>query len=193
MTNPKVDAYFDGATKWSAELQRLRQILLASPLEEDFKWRAPCYTYEGTNVLILGEYKDGCRAMFFEGVLLDDPDGLLHDVGERSRSQRALKYTDVDDIDEPALLGFIEQSIENHKAGRKVDLDEDRPELVLPDELVAAFDEVDGLRAAWDALTPGRQRGWVLHVSEAKQSATRAGRVEKAVPKILDGKGFYDR
>jgi uncharacterized protein YdeI (YjbR/CyaY-like superfamily) len=191
-TNPKVEKYFEEATQWPAELQRLRTILRDTPLTEDFKWRAPCYTYEGGNVLILGEYKDGCRVLFFKGALLDDPDGLLGLVGENSQAGRVLKYLDVDDIDEVALRGFIEQAIANEEAGLEVDMDE-RPDVDLPEELVAAFAEVDGLKEAFEALTPGRRRGWLLHVADAKQSATRTSRIEKAVPKILDGKGMHDR
>jgi uncharacterized protein YdeI (YjbR/CyaY-like superfamily) len=192
MTNPKVDEYFENAAQWPAELQRLRSILADTPLTEDFKWRAPCYTHGGGNILILGEYKDGCRVLFFKGALLDDPDGLLERVGENSQAGRVLKYLDVDDIDAAALRAFIDQAIANEEAGIEVDIGE-RPELDLPEELLAQFDRVDGLRAAFEALTPGRQRGWVLHISEAKQSATRTARIEKALPKIFDGKGLHDR
>ena len=192
MTDPKVDAFFDAATQWPAELQRLRQILAATPLGEAFKWRQPCYTYDGANVLILGEFKDGCRVTFFKGALLEDPDGLLEPVGENSNAGRVLKYSDVDDIDEAAFLGFVDQAIAVEEAGLKVEAPE-REELDLPEELLAAFDEVDGLREAWDALTPGRQRGWVIHFADAKKSETRTARIEKNAPKIFEGKGLHDR
>jgi uncharacterized protein YdeI (YjbR/CyaY-like superfamily) len=191
-TNPKVEKFFDEATQWPAELQRLRTILRDTPLTEDFKWRAPTYTYDDANILILGEYKDGCRVMFFEGALLEDPEGLLSAPGERSQHQRLLRYTDVDDIDEGVLRGFIDQSIANHEAGRKVEPTEAEAE-PLPDELVAAFGEVDGLQAAFEALTPGRQRSWVIHISDAKKAETRLARVEKAVPRIFEGKGQLER
>jgi uncharacterized protein YdeI (YjbR/CyaY-like superfamily) len=192
MTNAEVDAYFDTATQWPAELQRLRTILADTPLTEDFKWRAPCYTFEDGNVLILGEYKDGCRVTFFKGALLKDPDGLLEPVGDNSHAGRVLKYTDVDAIDEAAVRDFVRQGIEIEAQGLEVDMGE-RPDVELPDELVAAFDDVDGLQAAWEALTPGRQRGWVLHFTDAKKSETRTGRIEKATPKIFEGKGMHDR
>ena len=192
MTDPKVDAYFDEARQWPAELQRLRGILAGTPLGEAFKWRQPCYTYDGANVLILGEFKDGCRVTFFKGALLEDPAGLLEPVGENSNAGRVLKYADVDDIDEAVLLGFVEQAIAVEEAGLKVEAPE-RGELDLPEELVAAFDEVDGLRDAWDALTPGRQRSWVLHVADAKKPETRRARVDRGVPKIFEGKGQLER
>jgi uncharacterized protein YdeI (YjbR/CyaY-like superfamily) len=192
MTDPKVDEFFETATQWPAELQRLRTILADTPLVEALKWRQPCYTLDGGNVLILGEFKDGCRVMFFKGALLDDPDGRLDRVGENAQAARILRYTDVDDIDEPVLLGFVDQAIRNEQAGLKVEVDE-RPELALPEELVAMYDEVDGLREAFEALTPGRQRGWILHIADAKKAETRRARIEKALPKIFAGKGQHDR
>jgi len=194
MTNPKVDSYFETATQWPAELQRLRSILQDTPLTEEFKWRGPCYTFAGGNVLILGEFKDGCRVTFFKGALLEDPDGLLGDIGDNSHAGRLLRFTDVDEIDraEPALRDFVQQGIAAEEAGLKVE-EPERGELELPDELLAAFDEVTGLQAAWEALTPGRQRGYVLHFADAKKAETRSARIEKAVPKIFEGKGMHDR
>jgi uncharacterized protein YdeI (YjbR/CyaY-like superfamily) len=194
MTNAKVDSYYETATQWPAELQRLRSILQDTPLAEDFKWRGPCYTYDGGNVLILGEFKDGCRVTFFKGALLEDPDGLLDRPGENSQAARLLRFTDVDEIDraEPALRGFVQQAIAAEEAGLKVEVAE-RPELELPDELLAAFDDVTGLQAAFEALTQGRQRGYVLHFADAKKSETRAARIEKCIPKIFAGKGIHDR
>jgi uncharacterized protein YdeI (YjbR/CyaY-like superfamily) len=194
MTNPKVDSFFETATQWPGELQRLRSILQDTPLTVEFKWRGPCYTFDGGNILILGEFKDGCRVTFFKGALLEDPDGLLGEVGENSHAGRLLRFTDVDEIDraEAALRNFIEQLIAAEKAGLKVERPE-RGELELPDELLAAFDDLTGLRAAWEALTPGRQRGYVLHFADAKKSETRAARIDKCAPKIFEGKGMHDR
>ncbi len=194
MTNPKVDSFFETATQWPAELQRLRSILQDTPLTEEFKWRGPCYTFDGGNVLILGEFKDGCRVTFFKGALLEDPDGLLGEIGDNSHAGRLLRFTDVDEIDraEPALRDFVQQGIAAEEAGLKVE-EPERGELELPDELIAAFDEVAGLQAAWEALTPGRQRGYVLHFADAKKAETRSARIAKAVPKIFEGKGMHDR
>jgi uncharacterized protein YdeI (YjbR/CyaY-like superfamily) len=194
MTNPEVDSFFETATQWPAELARLRSILQDTPLTEDFKWRGPCYTFDGGNVLILGEFKDGCRVTFFKGALLEDPDGLLDRVGENSQAARLLRFTDVDEIEgaETALRGFVQQAIAAEEAGLKVDMGP-RPVLDLPDGLLAAFGDVPGLRAAWEALTPGRQRGYVLHFADAKKPETRAARIEKCIPRIFDGKGMHDR
>jgi len=190
----EVDSFFETATQWPAELQRLRSILRDTPLTEEFKWRGPCYTFDGGNILILGEFKDGCRVTFFQGALLEDAKGLLGEIGENSHAGRLLRFTDVDEIDraEPALRDFIEQLIAAEKAGLKVE-EPERAELDLPDELVDAFGDVAGLEDAWEALTPGRQRGWVLHFADAKKSETRAARIEKAAPKIFEGKGMHDR
>ena len=123
MTNPKVDSFFETATQWPAELQRLRSILQDTPLTEEFKWRGPCYTFDGGNVLILGEFKDGCRVTFFKGALLEDPDGLLGEIGDNSHAGRLLRFTDVDEIDraEPALRDFVQQGIAAEEAGLKVE------------------------------------------------------------------------
>ncbi len=194
MTNPKVDAYFETATQWPAELQRLRSILQDTPLTEDFKWRQPCYTHDGGNILILGEFKDGCRVTFFKGALVEDPDGLLELLGQDSRAARILRFTSVDEIDrvEAAFRGLVEQAMAVEESGLDVEVPE-RRQLDLPDELLGAFDEVDGLRAAFEALTPGRQRGYLLHFTDAKKSETRAARIAKWTPKIFEGKGMHDR
>jgi uncharacterized protein YdeI (YjbR/CyaY-like superfamily) len=192
MTNPKVDSFFAEATQWPAELQQLRTILRDTPLTEELKWRQPCYSYDGGNVVILGEFKDGCRMTFFKGALLKDPDGLLDLPGENSHVGRILRFTDADSIDESVVRGFVQQGIEIEKAGLQVDT-EDRPDVDLPDELLDAFNEVEGLQDAFEALTPGRQRGYLLHFADAKKSETRAARIEKYVPKIFEGKGMHDR
>ena len=192
MTNPKVDSFIEQATLWPAELQRLRTILLDTRLTEELKWRQPCYSFDGANVVILGEFKDGCRMTFFKGALLEDPEGLLDLPGENSHVGRILRFTDVDAIDEAAVRDFVRQGIEIEEAGLQVDT-EDRPELDLPDELLDAFDQVEGLQDAFEDLTPGRQRGYLLHFADAKKAETRAARIEKCVPKIFEGKGMHDR
>lgn len=192
--NPKVDAYIDRAKKWQGETRKLREILLDCGLGEDLKWGKPCYTFQDSNLAIIQGFKDHCSLMFFKGVLLDDPDGALVRPGENSQAQRRLEFTSVDQIDdeESLLRGFVEQAMAVEKAGLKVDLEEKRA-LDLPEELTAKFDEDPELATAFRALTPGRQRAYVLHFSGAKQSKTRVARIERSREKILAGKGLRDR
>lgn len=191
--NIKADAFFAGATEWRAELLALRDILHASPLVEDFKWSSPVYTHDGANVAIVWGFKDRATIGFFKGVLLTDPKGLLEAPGENSRSSRVANFTSVEQIRAaaPILRDYIAEAIRNEDDGRVVDLPKD--DLDYPEELVAKLDGDDAFRAAFEGLTPGRRRGWVLHFSTAKQSATRTSRIEKAAPKILQGKGMQDR
>lgn len=191
--NAKAEAFYAKAGPWHAELAALREILLAFPLTEDFKWRSPVYTFEGANVALVWGFKDACTLGFFKGVLLKDRDGILVAQGENSRSARVAKFTSVADIRKAqiAVKAYVREAIEIEKAGLKVDLPKE--DLDYPAELVDALDGDVGLRKSFEALTPGRQRGWVLHFSQAKQSATRAARIEKARPRILGGKGMHDR
>nr|WP_246717437.1 YdeI/OmpD-associated family protein [Oricola nitratireducens] len=171
----------------------LRTILLACPLTEDFKWRSPVYTAHGGNVATVWGLKDNAALSFFKGVLLRDPEGILLAPGENSRSVRMVKFTGLAEIAamEAVLKDYIREAVENEKAGRKVDFPKD--DLDYPEELVDRLDGDPDFRTAFEALTPGRQRGWVLHFSGAKQSATRASRIEKAAPRILAGRGMHDR
>lgn len=192
-THPKVDAFLQRAQSWRPEMQKLRQIALASGLTEELKWRQPCYTFQGGNIAIIQPFKDAVALMFFDGVLLDDPEGVLEPPGENSRTARRIRFTSPAEIDAmaPTLKGFIEEAVEAKKAGVEVELDE--PDLELPEELRKRLEEDPALKKAFEELTPGRQRGYALHVSSAKQSKTRADRVERCVPKILEGKGLRDR
>jgi len=192
--NPGVDAYLAGVGAWRDELAALRAILLDCELTEEVKWRQPCYTFEGGNVAILGEMKAHGIVSFFKGSLLEDPAGVLVKPGENSRAGRLIPFTSVGEVTamEPILRAYVAEAIEIEKAGLKVDFTRDAV-LEPPSELLVKFDEDPGLKAAFDALTPGRRRGYVLHFTEPKQSKTRTARIEKATPRILAGKGRHDR
>jgi uncharacterized protein YdeI (YjbR/CyaY-like superfamily) len=192
-TNPKVDAYFSNTEKWREELETLRRILLDCPVTEEFKWRSPCYTFQKGNVVTIWGFKEYCVLSFFKGVLLKDTEGILVAPGENSRSVRMVKFTSVPEIVEmeAVLKDYVHEAIEVEKAGQKVDFRKD--DLVLPRELISKLDKNPDLRAAFEALTPGRQRGYTLYFSQPKQSKTRLSRIEKYVPRILEGKGLHDR
>ncbi|WP_193368885.1 YdeI/OmpD-associated family protein [Pelagibius marinus] len=191
--NPKVEAFFTKAKKWREELEALRAILLDCPVTEEFKWRSPCYTFQQGNVATIWGLKEGCVLSFFKGVLLKDTEGLLVAPGENSRSVRIIRFTSVPEIaeKEAVLKAYIQEAIEVEKAGLKVDFRKD--DLVFPEELTVRLDEDPDLKRAFEALTPGRRRGYILYFSQPKQSKTRASRIEKCAPRILDGKGLHDR
>ncbi len=192
-SSDRVEAFYAGAKDWKQELLALRKLLQDSPLQEEFKWRSPCYTIDGGNVATVWGLKDGCVLSFFKGVLLKDPEGILEAPGENSRSVRLFRFTEVAELEKRAgvLADYIREAAENEKAGLKVVFPKD--DLDYPQELVERLETEEDLREAWDKLTPGRQRGYVLHFSGAKQSATREGRIDKATPRILEGKGMHDR
>ncbi len=192
-TEQKVEAFFAGAKRWCAELLALREILHACPVAETFKWQSPVYTAHGGNIAILWGFKDYCGLGFFKGVLLEDPRNLLVAPGENSRSSRLIKFTSVAQIgeNEDVVKAFVNRAVEVEKAGLKVDFPKD--DLAYPDELTDHLDGDSAFRNAFEALTPGRQRGYVLHFSQPKQSKTRTARIEKHAPRILAGKGMHDR
>ncbi len=191
--DPRIDAFFAGSGRWHAELAALRAILRDTPLVEEWKWRSPCYTVEGDNVALLWAFRDDCRLGLFKGVLLKDPEGVLVAPGENSRSARSLNFADVAGIArmEPVIRAYLAEAMANAAAGLKVDFPKD--DLDPPEELTAMIEADPDLLAAFEALTPGRRRGWILHFSQPKQSATRTARIEKATPRILAGKGMHDR
>lgn len=191
--NTRVEAFFAEDGDWREELRALRAILAASPLIEDFKWRSPCYRVEEGNVATVWRLKDCCTLSFFKGVLLNDRDGVLTAPGKDSRSMRVVKFASVGAIAgmEATLKDLIRQAIELEKTGRKVEFRQD--DLEIPVELAEKLDGDAALKAAFEALTPGRQRGYVLHFSRPKQSKTRVSRIEKCAPQILAGKGMHDR
>ncbi len=190
----RLDPYFRKAKRFPEELNRLREIILEYPLKEELKWRQPCYTYEGGNVVILHEMKDYCGLGFMRGALIDDPKGVLVAPGKNSQAARQFRFRSLAEIDaqEKNLRAIIESAIEVHKAGRKVDFKAKR-ELVYPEELNEKMAQDAGFKAAFEGLTPGRQRGYILHISDAKQSKTRTARIEKHYDRIMDGMGIHDR
>lgn len=190
---PKIEAFFADARSWREELGAMRAILLDTPLTEEFKWRSPCYTFQGTNVAMVFGLKDNCGLSFFKGVLLTDTAGLLTAPGENSRSGRVARFTDLRQIVEAEadLKDLVRQAIAVEEAGLKVDLPPD--DFELPEELVERLETDRALKAAFEALTPGRRRGYALHFGQPKQSATRMSRIEKCAPRILAGKGMHDR
>ena len=193
-TTPRLDRYFLHTRTWRAEKQRLRAILLDFPLTEELKWRQPCYMFQGANVVILGGFKHTCDLGFFKGALLDNPHGLLIPPGPHSQASRQLRFRNVGEIEEkePIIRATIENAIEVERAGLKVDFRQ-KNELVLVEELLAKMEADPEFRAAFEALTPGRQRGYNLFFGAAKQSKTRAARIEKHAARILEGKGMHDR
>ena len=206
--NPKVDSYLVvGCGRcplvntpeckvhtWTEEMKLLRNILLDSGLTEEVKWSMPCYTSEKRNIVLMSAFKEYCALSFFKGALLKDAKGILIQQTENTQSARQIRFTDVDEIVEmePILKAYIAEAIEVEKAGLKVELKK-TPEFSIPDELQKKFNEDPALKAAFEALTPGRQRGYILHFSQPKQSKTRVARIEKNIPKIFEGKGFQDR
>ncbi|MCB0647909.1 MAG: YdeI/OmpD-associated family protein [Saprospiraceae bacterium] len=179
--------------RWEKELEILRSYILECGLTEECKWGMPCYTYNGANVLILAAWKEFASISFFKGVLLADSLGLLHKPGEHSHEARLFKFTEVKEIValEEDIKAYIYEAIEVEKAGLKIQR-EDKPELEYPEELLARMESDPVFRDAFEALTPGRKRGYLIHFTGAKQSATRTSRIEKYTPWIMEGKGMHD-
>jgi uncharacterized protein YdeI (YjbR/CyaY-like superfamily) len=192
--NPKVDAYLRKAKKWQEESEKLRVIILDCQLTEELKWGKPCYTFQKSNIVLIQEFKEYCALLFFKGALLDDPNGILQKPGENTQAGHQIRFTDVREIVEmePILKAYIHEAIEVEKAGLKVDFKE-TTEFAIPEEFQNKLDEIPALKTAFDALTPGRQRAYILYFSQPKQSKTREARVEKCMQQILDGKGLNDR
>jgi uncharacterized protein YdeI (YjbR/CyaY-like superfamily) len=188
--NPKVDEYLRKAKKWQQEMTKLRRISLDSGLTEELKWGKPCYTFQTSNIVIIQGFKEFCALLFCKGALLKDPNGVLKKFGWQAA--RRIPFTNVREIVEmePILKAHICEAIEAEKAGLKVNYKKN-PE-PIPEELQNKLDEIPALKAAFDALTPGRQRGYILYFSGAKQSKTRASRVKKCMPQILKGEGLND-
>lgn len=190
--NPKVDAYIGRSQKWPDEMTQLRSILVGGGLTEEIKWGKPCFSHEGHNIVIMQEMKEFLALMFFKGALLDDTAGVLEEQGPNSRSALRMRFTSVDDVARltDTLKAYIEEAIDVEDAGLEVG---PAPELVLVEELQHRLDRAPALKAAFEALTPGRRREYNLYFSDAKQAKSREARVDKYVEKILDGKGFRDR
>ena len=190
--NEDIDAFVERSERWSEELNEIRPLLRECGLSEEIKWGKPCYTHDGSNIVILQEMKDFLALMFFKGALLDDPHGVLEDQGPNTRSARRIRFTSVDDVRRLAdtVRAYVDQAIEVEEAGLEI---EPAPELELVPELQRRLDADPRLKAAFEALTPGRQREYHLQISSAKQASTREARVDKFTPRILAGKGFRDR
>ena len=191
--NPTADKYFLDAPQWQEELIQLRKIVLNSQLTEMIKWGVPCYVFQESNVLLLGSFKAFCSISFFKGSLMGDPNGILLKPGENSQTVRMIKFTHSDQIRElePIIKAYILEAIEIEKTGAKPILDKSA-ELAFPAELLQILDQDAAFKAAFKALTPGRQRGYNLFFTAAKQPATRITRIEKYRQQILDGKGIND-
>jgi uncharacterized protein YdeI (YjbR/CyaY-like superfamily) len=190
--NPKVDAFVSHAQRWQGEIQKLRSILLECGLDEDLKWGKPCFMFEGTNVAIIQPFKEHCALMFFKGSLFEDTHGLLRSQGENTQSALRLEFTSETAITKTVVKSYVKQAIATEKAGLEVDFKAKR-ELKLPEELTQLLQKDRKLQKAFYALTPGRQRGYVLHFTGAKQSQTRTARIQKCIPKILAGVGMNER
>jgi len=190
--NPKVDKYLSRAKTWQEEFEKLRMIILDCGLTEELKWGKPCYTFQKSNIVIIQGFKEFCALLFCKGALLNDPNGILKKPGENTQAARRIPFTSVREIVEmePILKAYIYEAIEVEKAGLKVNFKKN-PE-PIPEELQKKLDEIPSLKTAFAALTPGRQRGYILYFSGAKQSKTREARVEKCMPQILNGKGLND-
>jgi uncharacterized protein YdeI (YjbR/CyaY-like superfamily) len=191
--NPKVDAYISRNEKWQEELERLRSIVLDCQLTEELKWGVPCYTFQNSNIVLIHVFKEYCALLFVKGALLNDANGILVQQTQNTQAARQIRFTNVQEIVEmeTALKAYIHEAIEVEKAGLKVEFKE-TTEFIVPEEFQRKLDEIPALKTAFDALTPGRQRAYILYFSAPKQSKTRESRVEKSMQQILNGKGLND-
>lgn len=192
-TNPKVDAVLAKAKHWQEEFKALRAIILDCELTEDFKWGQPCYTLGKSNIVLIHGFKEYCALLFFKGALLKDAKGILVQQTENVQAARQLRFTQVKDILklQATIKAYVKEAIKVEKSGLKVELKK-TTEFAVPEEFQRQLNKSSALKTAFAALTPGRQRAYLLHFSAAKQSKTRESRVEKAMPKILVGKGLDD-
>ena len=191
--NPKVDWYFDKAEKWQKELAQLRLIALDCGLTEELKWGCPCYTFQKNNVVLIHDFKEYCAFLFHKGAVLNDADGILIQQTENVQAARQIRFTNLKQIVEMenTLKTYIFEAIEVEKAGLKVVLKKTEA-FKMPEEFERKLAENADLKTAFEALTQGRQRAYLLHFSAPKQAKTRESRVEKCIPQILDGKGLND-
>jgi uncharacterized protein YdeI (YjbR/CyaY-like superfamily) len=192
--NPKVAKYIEGMRAWRAEFEALRPVLLRAGLDEEFKWYKPCYTHDSSNVVIFQPFKELCALLFFKGALLEDPDGALKEQGENTRSALRLEFRSVADVAaaKKTVAALAQDAIRVEQAGLSFPTRAPTDDGPYPDELDMLLDTDSALRDAWDRLTPGRRRGWLLHFNGAKQSKTRLARIERATPRILEGFGMHD-
>jgi uncharacterized protein YdeI (YjbR/CyaY-like superfamily) len=191
--NPEVDFYFSKAKKWREEIKKLRMIILDCGLTEELKWGVPCYTFQKSNIVLIHVFKEYCALLFFKGALLNDANGILIQQTENTQAARQIRFTNVREIVEmePILKAYISEAIEVEKTGLEVNFKK-TTEFIIPEEFQNKLDEIPALKTAFDALTPGRQRAYILYFSAPKQSKTRESRVEKFMLQILNGKGLND-
>ena len=191
--NPKVDFFFNKAKKWGEEFEELRTIILDCGLSEELKWGQACYTFQKKNIVLIHGFKEYCALLFFKGALLNDPDNILIQQTKNVQSARQARFTSVQQVIKlkPVLKAYIYEAVEIEKAGLKVKL-KNTSEFPVPEEFQTKLDKSPALKKAFDALTPGRQRAYIFHFSQPKQSKTRAARVEKYMQHILNGKGLND-
>jgi uncharacterized protein YdeI (YjbR/CyaY-like superfamily) len=192
--NPKVDVYFNKAKMWQEELKKLRMIILDCRLNEEIKWGVPCYTFQNNNIVLIHVFKKYCALLFFKGALLNDAKGILIQQTKNTQAGRQIRFTNVREIVEmeATLKAYIYEAIEVEKVGLKVNYKK-TTEFIIPEEFKNKLDEISSLKTAFDALTPGRQRAYILYFSSPKQPKTRKSRVEKCIQQILNGKGLNDQ
>jgi len=191
--NPEVDWFFTKSKKWQEEVEKLRTIILDCPLTEELKWGCPCYTFRKSNIVLIHVFKEYCALLFFKGALLKDADDILIQQTENVQAARQIRFTNVREITqmEPILKDYIHEAIDVEKAGLKVKLKK-TSEFKISEEFQKKLDAIPALKTAFDGLTPGRQRAYLLYFSRAKQSKTRQSRVEKCMKRILKGQGLND-
>ncbi len=191
--NPTVDFYFSKANKWQEEIRKLRMIILDCGLTEELKWGVPCYMFQKGNIVLVHVFKEYCAVLFFKGALLNDANGILIQQTKNVQAARQMRYTSIQEIVEmeAILKAYVYEAIEVEKAGLKVDLKK-TTEFTMVQEFQKKLDELPALKTAFAALTPGRQRAYMLYFSAPKQSKTRVSRIEKSIQQILDGKGLND-
>ncbi len=191
--NPKVEFYFNKTKKWQEEIKKLRAIILDCKLTEELKWRVPCYTFQESNIILIHVFKEYCAVLFFKGALLKDPNGVLIQQTKNVQAARQIRFTHIREIVKikSILKAYIYEAIEVEKAGLKVNFKKSK-DFIIPEEFLSKLDEIPNLKTAFDTLTPGRQRAYILYFSAPKQSKTRESRVEKYIQQILNGKGLDD-
>ena len=192
--NPRVDVFLSKTQKWQEEFETLRTIILDCQLTEELKWGKPCYAYQRRNIILIHGFKDYCALLFFKGALLKDVHGVLIKQTENVQAARQIRFTSVREIVamKTTLKAYIREAIEVEKVGLEVNFKK-TTEFIIPEEFQNKLNKIPVLKTAFDALTPGRQRGYILHFSAPKQSKTRESRVEKWMPQILNGKGLNDQ
>ena len=189
----RVKVFLKRAKQWKEEMELLREIVMECDLVEDFKWMHPCYTDNGNNIVLIHGFKEYCALLFHKGALLEDDKGILVQQTKNTQIARQMRFRTIEEIQKHknTIKEYIEEAIQNEKEGKKVELKK-TSEYETPEELLTAFEDDEKFKKAFNKLTPGRQRGYLLHFSSAKQSKTRTSRIEKAKPKIYEGRGYNE-